>query len=106
MARRKVTRPPNPLSRARRKLDRVRILIERQHVGAGAQNRLGVAAAAAGRRRRMSDPARREQLDCLGHEHRAVIGEVFHFLALLINRSGPVADQIGRSNSSAFIVAR
>ena len=66
-------------------LDRVGILIERQNIGAGAQNLLGMAAAAAGGIDDQCAGARREQLDGFRHEHRTMISKILHFLRLLLD---------------------
>ena len=63
--------------------DRVRVLIERQYIGACFQNGFGVSAAADcsidNQRARMW----REQLDCFRGQDRTMVGEIFHFLRLL-----------------------
>ena len=67
-----MTRPPNVESRAG-ELDRVRILIERENIRAGAQDRFGMAAAAAGRIDDKGAGVRRKQLEHFCDEHRPVI---------------------------------
>ena len=78
-----------------RERERVRILIEREDIGARSQNRFGMAATAAGTIENERTRARREQFDRFRREHRAVIGEVFHILRLLIDeqRTGREPDR-------------
>ena len=60
-------------------------MVEREDIGPGQQNRFGMAATAAGTIENERTRARREQFDRFCREHRAVIGEVFHILRLLID---------------------
>ena len=60
---RNVTRPPNGRKPFAGVLDRVGILIERENIGAGAQNCFAVPATAAGRIDDKRAGARRQQLD-------------------------------------------
>src|SRR4029077_11202095 len=64
--------------------ERVRVLVEREDIGPGQQNRFGMATTAACTIENERTRARREQFDCFCREYRAVIGEVFHILRLLI----------------------
>src|SRR5438477_545978 len=68
----------------RRFRDRIRILIEGKNISARLQDRLAVPAAAASRIQHQGPGTRRQQLDRLAHEHRAMINEFFPVLCFFL----------------------
>ena len=65
--------------------DRVRILIEGENIGPGAQNLSGMSAAAAGAIDDERSGPRRQRFHRFAHEHRTMISEVLHFLGRLLD---------------------
>ena len=61
----------------------VRILIEREHIGARLQNRFGMTAAADCAIDNQRAGMRRQKFDRFSGQHRAMVSEIFHFLRLL-----------------------